>query len=1173
MSNRSFVRQQNRFRGLVSAFRSTKFVQDRITSPTQLLRTGIHNLLLEARVELHPSQFDRYLQWVNHQYESQLADFSALEIGYEELSGVYPHAKKASLGREIQWICSRIKANADALARFRSRALIVEELVFLGDYGGAIDELGAIEHAFGGSIWSVQLRIALEHLAGGLERQKRYAADVRTAHKRGLLSFLTFHTSVRNEDKTTLAKYRDDVAARVAKHRYYSPPVKTYVLYHLSGEWPRSEREIADVLLVEQSHSLIDVYETFIALAKEMVRHEQFSDIRSLLRTQLRKLEGLSDFRVTKISFALSETGTTLHTLPRNLAVSDALFSGSAKKAALQARRILKTAEGVDPWQHIYAGFAFAHTARRKMLDRSHPKAAYQFISHFYDGRDENGNYDQLLKLCTNLNGLPTAVGIQEMLRQLKKASPDDPWQPWLIGLSSKFLGPEDVLPKLAGLNLEKARQGPTPPTEEAWRRFSHQGAAAFSQKGPNFELLTAARHLRNSEFLEAIRALDVNGRAQEAEPLNLLTASILLHAHYALSNRTQIIELIGDEGARNATSHNLLPVVSTLGHYEWPDYRPTAPLSLAVPIALHLVWSKTEDDSSASLLRFATRRALKASGVEHPSKLFDNAEKYPEHQLIYFLRFVCIPQVLDATRFFKSSLAVMEERQAICAALRSLDPANAREYEEEVSAISNQLALDEGQWIVDRTRIHVDVGGLERWATRELAEDVARCRDLLTVDIEEKQDFDEVMKELITSTPSQSLLFKPDDEADAVLIGILSRLREEFLNNPSFGLDFYLSQRIRHQSFVGLIRGPLEFRQLITTKEADTGNYRPNDFWLDKFQGVDDEGKQAISSALVRFARKFDGVLLTAKDSRFQIQSADHPKGLIYLDLSSQSLALARLLFRMDPSLSDFIATAVALLWGLLEGSLARARQYIKEDLNTKVAETFDELRAAVRKRAGDDPAMLEFDLEVGGCSTEVQRALEDSAKWFSHANTESLKRFFRLDQVVSIAIDSALKCQRSFEPIISKEVAEGDLRMAASTLVFVNDVLFVALDNVHAHSGLRSPHIAVSVAPNLKGGTLQIEVISDSKAQIREREALESRLGEIRKLIDAGQAPSKTRQEGGSGLLKLAAVVSQSPKGKLEFGFLDSRRFRMAVVYSLVIQKTEIAGEQVEQCECFTG
>jgi hypothetical protein len=264
-----------------------------------------------------------------------------------------------------------------------------------------------------------------------------------------------------------------------------------------------------------------------------------------------------------------------------------------------------------------------------------------------------------------------------------------------------------------------------------------------------------------------------------------------------------------------------------------------------------------------------------------------------------------------------------------------------------------------------------------------------------------------------------------------------------------------------------------------------------------------------------------------------------------------------------MDTTLQDFIGTTVALLWAALEPSLVKTRRFISDDLKTKIAEGFDELRATVRKLAEQDSAFLVFDVEIGGCSTEVQRALDDVAKWFSHADLEAHKRLFKLDQIVNISIDSALKCQRAFDPDICRQI-EGDIEMPASSLVFVHDVLFVALDNVRAHSGLKKPQVKVEVQANIEDGTLMIEVLSESKAQNRTKQ--DEELRKIRQLIDVGNFAQHTRREGKSGFLKLAAVVQQSSKGRIDFGFTDASWFQLKVTYSMVVQTPNQPGDIYE-------
>jgi hypothetical protein len=1140
-------------------------VKERTALPSARFRSGVRKLLLDARVALHPSQFDGFLNWVNHQIEAQLADFTHLPIGYEELRGVFTEAPLATLERELLWITARIRADSARLNAFRSEAEKVERLVFTGQFEDAIGALQLIERAFGTTLWSVQLRIALEHQAGGLERQKRYTAEVRGVYRRGLLGFVAYHTSVRNEDRTTLAKFLDDIKARIDKHQYYEPFVKTYVRYRLAGEWPASEFGLADILRVEQSHSSIDIFETFVAVAQEIARREDFLEIRSVLAKCLRSLTAIADFRLAKAALVLDGCDTHRALTCRNTEISDALFRSDARLSARVARRTLRSPIGIDPWQFIYAGLAFAHATRPRARELRRPQDISQLIARTLSRCDAlDDPFAQLGKLATNLRGLPTAAGLLDLIPLLRRSRPDDPWRPWLVGMNSPTVGVEDLVPNTVSsdLNIQAAKGRSVGPTEAAWRCFHGVKHDPTDVSQAALTLFTTAGLLREGQYQQVVDTLGTQDANWEPEPLRSMAALMLLHAYFCLGDRQNVITLIADEGTRNESNRRLLPVLPALEHYAWSDYKAVS-APLAAPIALHLLWTANENSTTASSLRFATGTVFRTSGVARPSKLFDLADIFPRHQLVYFLRAVCVPHILDVSRVLKGSREVVEERQAICAALRDLDPANADDYESEVLSISNQLARDEGQWIVDRTRIYVDTDALSRWAAKELSEDYARYRDLLGVDVGTSQNFDDVLKELAMTVPSQRSTFTPENEADAVLVSILRRIGEEFLNNPSFGFDFYLSKRIRHQSFIGLIRGPLEFARLITTRESESGGYHRNEFWLEKFAFGSTEAKEALNDAFAKFAANFDETLIAAKDTKFHVQSQERPDGLLYLDLSTQLITLARAIVRMDATLPDFINTTVALLWAALEPSLAKARCFISENLKTKITVGFDELRATVRKLAEQNPAFLEFDMEIGRCSTEVQHALDDVATWFSHADIEAHKRFFKLDQIVNIAIDSALKCQRAFEPDICCEV-DSDLEMSATSLVFVHDTLFVALDNVRAHSGFKEPKINVHVQANTEDGTLTIGVRSDAKAQNRAKQ--DEELRRIRQIIDAGNFGRHTRREGGSGFLKLAAVVRQSAKGRIDFGFTDAGQFQLTVTYSLLIQERDQQEENRE-------
>jgi hypothetical protein len=1136
------LEHQNRLRGLISAFRSRRFVEGEPNPRFPTFRTGLKKLRLDARVALGAEDFYWFLEWVRQQIEAQLQELSRQPVGYEELSGVIADAPIADLEIEFRWIAALIEANASQINAFRLSAEVIERLTIERDERAAIVELERVDEIFGSTFWSVDLRIALEQAVGGLEKQKSLAAKLRSVHRRGLLPFVAHHISVRNELKTTMDRFREDVRKRIDEHRFYDGAVRNYLKYRLLGEFSATQSGVADLLRVEQSHSVFDLYETFVAVAQQVARDDGLSPVRSVLLSCIRRLSGVDDFRLTKLELLLAGNTKRSTLGARNSALSDALFSLNIAQIKTELNQTVRRSYGCDVWEAVYGGLSVAGSDLSKP-ERVTPRQLLKLIGRIHAGEARGGDGFGLLdKLSANFHSLSLFAGVREFLDFFRERRPDSELRPWLVGLHSPTTGIEDV-----GPIGPRVGTGGTP-TAAAWAQFHRLSPTTA---GPAV-LLATARMIRDGEYAAAVAALERSNYFSFFGPIRLLRNQLLFHANFLIGQRQKIIELIADEGARGSASRRFLPL-SVLARYEWADFKPTGE-SLAAPIALHLLWTETQSDATASLLRYATGYFLRHAAVSRPSMLVDQGYKYATRQLVYFLNEVCTPNILDASRLFKSSREVAEERQAVCAVLRDLDPANASRYQDEVMLISNQLALDEGKWIVDRTRIHVDADALLRWGSRELSEDYARYRDLSMLAPGPVQNFDEVIRDLLSPVPARRGSFIPENEADAVLVTILSRLADEFLSNSTFGLDFYLSKRVRHQSFVGLIRGPLEFADIITTRESEGGEYRPNEYWLNKFANAGAGERSALGSAFGRFAATFDAILVKAKEAYFHVRSQEYPEGLLSVELTAPIIALARAVARLDATLEDVLRTGIAVLWGALEPSLARVRLFISDELKTKIAGEFDRLRADVRAIAEHDVAFHEFDMVVGGVSTEVQHALDDAATWFTHADIAAHQRAFTLEQVVRIAVDAALKCQRGFVPQISQTV-KGDVQVAASSLVFVHDVLFVALDNIRAHSGVKHPRVDVSVVANVDAGLLMIEV--ESEARTQRLDAKEKALQELREVIAAGAVGRRTRSEGGTGFIKLAAVVRQSDRGRIEFGFVSGgERFRLTIAYSLIVQ-----------------
>lgn len=1116
-----FVQQQNLIRGALGNRRTRGFKADSTASPELIFRTNIRRIFLRARAALDRGEFGRLLDWYEGVRVAEFGGRGEGSIGFDYLNGIID-GPVVPLWKEIDWTVARLRVEIDALRAFRIEARVLDALCVRGAYGEALAKLEDIVEHRGESMWSVQLRLALEQRHGGLEAQKAYLEHVRAQYRQGILSYVAYNTSVRNEERTSWQRFAEGVRAASAKRKHR--PLADYLNYRLLNQWPETAAGLANVLRLEQSHSIVDIYETFVVLCQLALVRADLDGLRPGLRRAAATLAGINDFRLHKIAqIPLDQR--------RDEAASVALASGRPK-VALRAACSGELAAS-DPWSAIYAAAAFAAAGKKAELVKGlFSNLIVRFMS--LRGATAQDAYE-LEKLCHNFAGLPVARGVAAFVKAVYGISDGNTFQFKHVGLNSPLDGREDEAGIHVVLDREEAADTRARPIAHAIRAF-HQG-----------DIESARKRLRPAMF------------QGKRDLLERLADLVWLRCADIANDFGEVVATVSRLGSVDPSLIPLLPIVDILGNHRSHDYKSLIG-SLAPLNALNMLWKVGNDDGAASTLKLMTGHFLRSRAEQRPSLLVEAEPAFDRHELIYFLREVCVPSVLDVSRIFAGSKDVIVERQAICATLHALDPNRAEQYSAEVASITRRLKVDEGLKIVDQSRIHVDTDAVTRWARKNVSEDFERYVDLVKAGIGSAGNFDEALREVkeAIKNAKQGEFFTPQNEADNALVRILRALSEEFLNNSTCGLDYFLSKRIRHVSFVGLLRSPLEFSHLIANKPTAQSDYRSNAFWLDKLSTLGSEDRGEVDRAIKEFSKVFDNAVNRLKVEIFHVRSAERPNGIFDIPLSTTVLTLARALLSETSSFEDFLGSVYIIFWAVLESSLAHARRIIDDELKMQIAHAMDELKAEISRHAHEDPAFPELSAAMAQAGSELQASLGEASSWFTRPEIREAMRYFTLEEALDVAIESALKLHRAFGPKINRTV-EGDISLSAPDLVFITDAILVAFSNIKAYSRLEAPTVDVSLVLAPETETLTVQVANEVHQSARSS-AQDRRILEIARSIEAGAVNKKSRAEGGSGFVKLAAVVHQSSRGRIEFGYVERTRFRLSVTYSILFDSAAI-------------
>lgn len=1155
LKTKAINKQKNKVRGLIAKARSNAFKKGFSIDPSYVYCQGIKEIYLDSRTKLLSHEFSPFLNWVDEQNRTVAFDLLASKPRYADLAGVISSGiSRGDLEAELLWVTHLLTNQSPKINDFVDFNTKLENLILAEKINEAINLIETFDNRHGSSFYTHEIRIALENLSGGLEQQKSYVAKVRSNVNGGLLGFLSYYISIRNENKTTISKFKEDLNLRLEKHKYYDETIKHYLRYKLAGEIEENKECLADIIFVEQSHHIFDLYNTYLAILQKVVQGSNVDLFKTFLIYCCNHLECINDPKIKRIKNKLDNAFLTLPN--RNIKISDELLSGNVRNS-IRAWNSMSITDKSDPWQFIYFGFTLSQIDSIKIKHNiQSPLYVPHLISKIATPSEKNSKLylDKIKKILLNFPCLNFLNGVYEFADQILNKNPCDVYNFDKIGFSSKFHGIEDNQEGDLKIFLNST-------TSDVWnlsRNVNHKSTSNIPQNVYN--TFKAISMINSGNYQDTVDLILSMGRASYGTlwPINL---SFLLSSYFNAHDTNRIVRAITTEGVKSKKSFPIHSIEKFLNSHNWMAYKNIDDPILTC-VAIHLLWKHNDNAEVASMLRYSIRQCLRNKKIKLPSELIKLKRTTSLRVWKYFFREVCRNQFID--QLVQGSNSLLLERQKICAHMSNIDYDFTDCYENEMADIASSLAIDNGKKFIDRTRIHVDADSLTRWASKELIEDYRRYHDLLDVNVKAsfENEFNEIFSDILkkggNATKWKSL--NKDSEADMVFISLIARLSDEFLNSPEYGLDFYLSKRVRHQSFIGLIRGPLEFGNLITTKES-SGEYNSNEFVLSRLSSLPEENLKYIDSELKKFAKKFDDLLESTKNSYFQIYGTDNPKGLIKLEIQEQAFFLLKMMTHKVKNFTDFIDFAISVFWASLSIPLSNVRQYISQNLKQAIVTLFDELTMNLKKSLSFSSTEVHRLIhDIKNCSIEVQRELDFAAQWFSRGNIEDITQStFDANQILDIAIESTLKCHQSFHPNIKKNVINNnDMLLDTISLVFVHDVMFVALGNIFRHSGLKNPNVLVTT--EITDETYSISV--ESGFSTKNIQHTLEKLTEIRNLIKERKFERRTRKEGGSGLLKIAAAALQDPLGKIEFNVIDES-FVLNVTSRLFMASLSLEGD----------
>ena len=1060
------------------------------------------------------------------------------------------------LDREATWARLIFTQQATRLEAFLRTVREYEQEIALGHNDRAMSVLDTIERDFGASLWVIENRIALLQLVEGLDKQKAYLSLIRGQSKSNLVSFIAFYISSRNEEAITPARFAARLIEQLKPWKI-EHDLLAYLRFRVANEDPLDDAAAAAILRHETTSAIVDQYDSFVRVAQAVALHGTEGAQRRFL-VELRKLDSiLHDIRIKKVLFLLGAPGEwpTIFSA-RDLAPISAVARGDFEELSRAATRA-RLADPTDSSVWFLEAQAAAERGLPPESDDGSLRArvtaaAYSIITRAPDSHEATVTLSRLALNFTLLsftkeiglfldqhvssdpipNRVPVLCAFLHSpcleLAALRYLQSPEQQKQYVDTLCDVYGAPPALLAEILrsgldpspwGLNARSVLSSTTMAEIETERLLSLRAYPEALHRARDLRLADSAIARRRGARYEAF-CLIKSGRTDEAIDL--------------------VVRLyLGDSGIIP-----LLPI-RECGESLDKAARKRLAAKLSTSIVLDL-YSRYIDDRLDNIRAYAYEDFLIANGMERPAQLAGRAGDYDADELIYYLRHLCVPAIMQVSSVFRGTKDVEEERLQIASLLAKIDPISIETYETEIREIKRNQLIERGVRHVEQTKIFADFAAIRKWAERELRDSFSRYQALLRAGVGgEEAAFTKAIQDALGGAPiPQEFLELPKNEAIDLLISMVYTLFLECTINPEYGLDCYLSMRIRHGTLSGQLRSPLE-RERIITQRNELREYAPNEYWIQRLTHLDWQVRKRIDDRLQKFSAAYDAFIDRIANELVQIRSNDKKHGVFqtvddsagYRLVGIRSVRFRIFVGDIKPSstFEEFLELCFSLFWESVEPCLTEFRALIDSVLKPEVNALFTQLE-------GDLPDISAFastadlDRAVRTAQTGAQQALDRVKEWFRPPQPTAVPDF-SFEELVDIGLQCVRAIHADFDPILVQEVPP---LPAIKGLVFFSDIFFIVFDNIRRHSGI-SPHPRVMIEVDRLENRLSILIHSEVAPSARTDNA-EGKVARIRQSIVEGDYQRAVRLEGGTGLIKLRRIIGTLP---LDFGFTGEDEF----------------------------
>ena len=1054
--------------------------------------------------------------------------------------------------RLIFWYANCFSAFKNKINTYLELRNKFEQQLILGNYIDANDILTILEKEVGYSLWSIEARLALCEYEGGLETNKSFLEQISSSGADAWVRNFAYFFSFKAEKGINNRQYCHRINSYTNR---YDDKIKGVFFDKL---FPISEYKLSDIkyiLCYIFCFPLVDIYNTFIRLCTRILSDvEADKKIVDSVTGAISTINGINDIVINKLKLKANvECEISFCERDRQfIEICDLYTEGKytilVEKARILINEIPNCFELYEIYvkAHIMGNLKF-HEEERGIIKDDILIALYS--SYVKDDNTPRAYFliSRLLRLFSNSNlgmGLSYffvdkyAVGINSVL-DIGKELFSPLYNIKLIGcvdLKEKLIKRfEDQVKKSSTLQLYKSLY-----TEDD---FSELDTVDVNRRRW-YEIKKGLNCSDNSvwyklqEWYKELEADDSVYSSYQKERIS----TELYYLYIRDSKFIEAEQLFADETIRNTYGNLRMDLEALFSNMVIKNKE--LKKSICTPICASLFYKGDYTQIYSNVANF-----LYANKLDKPSDLFGMEHVFGRERLYYFLKKVCVREVIDSMyNVFDSEIDVDNERIEICKYLQANDSSNASEYIEEISQIMQKRRIMEGVKYLEDVKIELDFDNIYE-AQKELFEDGYKRFAHINMFSKYYTAYDASNKKLYVYSNDKDRY----SHAHFAFRELMEDYRQE-LAYGRYGLDPIIGTRIRHGHLQNNIRIAFEKNKIaFISISPDDRTYIPSEEFMNLCKNLNEVERNKLINYISDFSRNIDEYIEKINKEYLRIKIEEkNINGLFNFDISSADVAILMQTARKFQNI-NLVREFIEEYWKkVIEVNLKKVGSFFLNDALEFFIKELDVLSKKIDEIQGAKKIKAIFSDSISRARTDIQNSISQICGWFKLPKEQDYDNY-TAQELISICEEINNRVVSNYGSIFVNKIINVSSMLKGKTFPHMVDIIIILFTNAFYHSGYINNLQALSIDLVFEENDYSIELsMTNNLSSNIDKDMLSNTVQTIqKKLKECIDKQEYYNYEGKSGYLKICKILDYnlSTQSYLEFGLNKNGKYTVKI------------------------